>query len=71
MVPPDAWAVVATAPNQLQAEIWVEQLQSLDIPARVAPADVVSFLGVSSAPCRVLVPAHLSAAARQVLQDDD
>lgn len=65
------WVVLCTAPNQLEAEIWCERLDSLAIPARLAPADVVSYLGVSSAPCRLLVPAQLVAAARQVLQDEE
>ena len=64
------WVCLRTAANQLQAEMWRERLDSLTIPARIAPADVTSFLGVSSAPCRVLVPAVLRAAAEQVLDED-
>lgn len=67
--PDTRWVVLCTAPNQLQAEIWRDRLDSLAIPAQLAPADVASFLGVSSAPCRLLVPAHLVAAAAHVLQD--
>ena len=59
-----------TAPDESQAVMWRERLESLAIPARLAPADVISFLGVSSAPCRLLVPAALRVAAEHVLAEE-
>jgi hypothetical protein len=61
------WVPVRTARDQLEAEMWRERLDSLAIPALVAPADVSSYLGLTPVPCRVLVPAHLLAAAEHVL----
>ena len=61
------WAVVRTAPDQLSAEIWRGLLEAEDIPAMLAPGDAVSFLGVSSVPCRLLVPRRLVATAELVL----
>lgn len=52
------WVTLRTAPDQLTAELWRELLLSEGVPATLAPADAVSFLGVSPAPCRLLVPAH-------------
>ena len=46
---------LATAPDQTTAEIWVAKLQEAGIPAMVRPGDIVSFMGVSPRPCRVLV----------------
>jgi Putative prokaryotic signal transducing protein len=63
------WVPVRTARDQLEAEMWRERLDSLAIPAVVAPADVSSYLGITPVPCRVLVPAHLRAAAEHVLAE--
>jgi hypothetical protein len=49
------WAVLGTAPDQLTAELWRGLLDEQGIPAMLAPGDAVSFLGVSSTPCRLLV----------------
>ena len=61
------WVPVRTARDQLEAEMWRERLDSLAIPALVAPADVSAYLGLTPVPCRVLVPAPLRAAAEHVL----
>lgn len=50
------WEHVATAPDQLIAEMWRELLQNEGIPAIIEPRDAVSFLGLSSTPCRLMVP---------------
>ncbi len=50
------WIEVATAPDQLTAEMWVELLRNAGIPAMVKPKDTASYLGVSPMPCRVIVP---------------
>ncbi len=61
------WAVVATAPDQLTAELWVGLLEGAGVPAMVNPADAVSFLGVSGAGCRVMVAAERLEEARDLL----
>ena len=43
------------APDQLTAEMWCELLHNEGIPAMVRPSDAVSFLGVSTRACRVVV----------------
>jgi hypothetical protein len=64
------WVPVRTAPDQLTAEIWLGLLEAEQIPAMLAPGDVVSFLGVSSVPCRLLVPEDLLPAAERVLDGE-
>jgi hypothetical protein len=61
------WVLLATAPNQLTAEIWVEFLRGEGIPALIRASDAVSFLGVSPLSCRVLVPDDRLREARAVL----
>ncbi len=62
-----SWVPVRIARDQLEAEMCRERLDSLAIPALVAPADVSAYLGLTPVPCRVLVPAHLRLAAEHVL----
>ena len=64
-----AWVCVATAPDQLLAEVWQQILQEASIPSMLAPQDTMSFLGVASTPVRVLVPAEALTTARQALAD--
>ncbi len=61
------WVVLRTAPNQIVAELWRDLLLTGGIPATLSPADVISFLGVSPAPCRLLVPTGSREAAELVL----
>ena len=63
----DEWVTVATAPNQPVAEMWRNLLLEQGIPAQVQPGDVASFLGVSSRPCRLLVPRDREEEARGLL----
>ena len=49
------WLHLATAPDQLEAEMWVNLLAQEGISAIVKPGDATSFLGVSTYPCRILV----------------
>jgi hypothetical protein len=63
---PAEWAVLRTA-EQLSAEIWRDTLREAGIPAQLAPGDTMSFLGVTSAPVRLVVPAELVEAAERVL----
>jgi hypothetical protein len=64
------WVHVATAPDQLSAEMWVELLRGQGIPAMIRAQDTVSFLGLSGMACRVLVPREHLAEATQVLQQE-
>ena len=50
------WAYLATAPDQMVAETWAELLRAEGIRVTLDPGDVVSYLGVSPRPCRLLVP---------------
>ncbi len=61
------WVVVATAPDQITAEVWVGLLKDAGLPAMVDPSDAPSFLGVSGTSCRVLVPAERLEEARDLL----
>jgi len=61
------WTPIATAPDQLVAEMWRDMLIQEGIPARIDATDAVSFLGVSSLPCRVLVPEDHAERGREVL----
>jgi hypothetical protein len=63
------WVHLATAPEQLIAEMWVELLRGQGIPAMIRPQDAVSFLGVSSMACSVLVPREHLAEAALILQE--
>ena len=61
------WVHRATAPDQLTAEMWVELLRGQGIPAMIRAQDAVSFLGISSMACQVLVPREHLAEATQLL----
>jgi hypothetical protein len=58
---------LTTAPDQLSAEMWQDILRQQGIPAVINPADSVSFLGVSSFPCRIMVAPGDLERAKQVL----
>ena len=58
---------LATAPDEMTAEIWVARLQEAGIPAMIRPGDAVSFLGTSPMPCRVLVGEPYLEQARELL----
>jgi hypothetical protein len=64
------WVHLATAPDQLIAEMWVSILRDAGLSAMIRPSDVVSFLGVSAYGCRVQVVEEDLQEARQVLADD-
>jgi hypothetical protein len=61
------WRCLTTAPDQLTAEMWQELLKNEGIPAAIEPGDAVSFLGVSSMPCRLMVPEGLLKEAMAIL----
>jgi hypothetical protein len=62
------WVHLATAPDQLTAEMWIELLRGQGIPAMIRPQDAISFLGLSTTACRLLVPREHLAEATQALQ---
>jgi len=67
MAKPKGWQFLTTAPDQLTAEIWKDILRQEGIPAMVNPEDAVSFMGVSSFPCRLMVPPNYLKQAHEVL----
>ena len=63
------WVHLTTAPDQLSAEMWQGLLRNEEIPAMIRAGDAVSFLGVSSAPCRLMVPEDRLEEARTLLEE--
>ena len=63
----ERWVKVAVAPDQLTAEMWQQRLSAEGIPSIIRASDAVSFMGVSSMPCRILVPDGYAREARAVL----
>jgi len=61
------WELLITAPDQLTAEMWRGLLQNEGIPAMIEPRDAISFLGLSSMPCRLMVPEGLVNEALAIL----
>ena len=62
-----AWTHLATAPDQVTADIWVDILRDQGIAAMIRPSDAVSFLGVAGFGCRVQVQEEDLERARDVL----
>ena len=52
------WVLVDTAPNQLTAEMWRGLIQGEGLPVMIRFGDPASYLGVTAAPCRLMVPAE-------------
>jgi hypothetical protein len=61
------WLLLTTAPDQLTAEIWKDILIQNGIPAMVNPGDTISFMGVSSFPCRIMVASGYRQKAKEIL----
>ena len=61
------WVLLTTAPDQLVAEMWRVLLLKEDVAALLDAGDVVSYLGVSANPVRILVRESQIEAARTVL----
>ncbi len=62
-------AYLTTAPDQLTAEMWRELLRGEGIPAVVRAGDTASYLGISNAPCRLMVHQERLSEARQTLEE--
>ncbi|MEE8442683.1 MAG: DUF2007 domain-containing protein [Dehalococcoidia bacterium] len=63
------WVYLTTAPDQITAEMWRELLYNDDVPAMIRAGDTASFLGVTSAPCRLMVPEERLQEARGLLEE--
>ena len=63
------WVTLATAPDQIAAEMWRDLLVELGIPSTTDPGDTSRFLGVSPRPCRVRVSRSCLDEAREILDD--
>jgi hypothetical protein len=61
------WELLTTAPDQLTAEIWKDILIQNGIPAIINPRDAISFMGVSSFPCRIMVACGYRQQAQEIL----
>lgn len=63
------WVNLATASDQLTAELWIAILRDEGITARIRPTDAVSYMGVSAFGCRVEVLEDALERARTVLSE--
>ena len=61
------WELLTTAPDQLTAEIWKDILIQNGIPAMINPRDAISFMGVSTLPCRIMVAYGYRQKAQEIL----
>ena len=64
------WVHLATAPDQLVAEMWRDLLNDRDIPVIIRSGDVSTFLGVTAYPCRLLVDENYRDRAIQILREE-
>lgn len=64
------WVHLATAPDQITAEIWIDILRDNGLRAMIRPSDAVSFLGLSTYGCRIQVSEEDLEHAREVLGED-
>jgi hypothetical protein len=63
------WVVIATAPDQMAAEMWLELLKARGITGRLHAGDVSGFLGVSPHSVRIVVAESDAEEARGYLDD--
>ena len=62
------WVYLTTAPDQLTAEMWSELLCNEGIPAMAHSGNIgTSHLGITSFPCRIMVPEEGLSEAREVI----
>ena len=60
---------LATAPNQIVAELWISALKDDGVSALMDARDTMSFLGVSNRPVRLMVQESRLADATAILND--
>ena len=65
----DRLVYLTTAPDQITAEMWQELLRGENVTVVIRAGDTASFLGVTGAPCRMLVSEDLLEEARRVLEE--
>ena len=63
------WVYLATAPNQLEAEMWRDLLASEGFAVTVRGGDTISYFGMSNYPSTILVDEEQHDAARKVLDE--
>lgn len=63
------WVYLATASDQLEAEMWCNLLFEEGVSAMIRPGDTTSFLGVSAYGTRIQVREHQLDEAREILGD--
>ena len=63
------WVYLASAPDQLTAEMWRGLLQDAGIAAIIRAGDTTTFLGVSPFACRLMVREDDVASARGLLEE--
>ena len=62
------WVYMATAPNQLVAEMWRGLLRDEGVQARIRSGDTSSFMGLSNYPCRIMVLEDQLKLGREILE---
>ena len=63
------WVYLTTAPDQLTAELWRGLLQEEGFRVMIRAGDTASFLGVTPAPCRLMVPEERLEEMRAFLEE--
>lgn len=63
------WVYLATAPNQLEAEMWRDLLASEGFAVTVRGGDTISYLGMSTYPSTILVDEEQHDEARKLLDE--
>ena len=61
------WAVCATAPDQITAEMWIELLRHDGIRCGIRPGDTSRFMGVGTLPVRLIAPEDEADKAKSTL----
>ena len=63
------WVYLTTAPDQLTAEMWRGLIQGEGLPVMIRSGDTASYLGVTAAPCRLMVPAECLEEAQAFMRE--
>ena len=63
------WVYLATAPNQLEAEMWRDLLAGEGFAVTVRGGDTISYLGMSNYPVTILVDEEQHDEASKVLEE--
>ncbi len=63
------WVYLATAPNQLEAEMWRELLANEGFAVAVRGGDTSSYLGMSNYPSTIMVDEEQHDEARKLLEE--